>query len=178
MPAGREQAIASLVQAIMEQESGGKFDVRGPRITDPKSSHYGDQALGAFQVMPRILHGFFEDPDFRIQAKLFSDAHPDNPIPAAVTKPGLEQAFLQSEPFQKFIMSKLVEDNARTAGVNLDDATSDSLRALALAHYAGAGKARKFMRGGSISNKPVYTAGGVVAPSQLQYVNEVMGRIR
>lgn len=178
MPSDKGSVIAALTSAIMEQESGGKHDVRGPKITDPRSSHYGHQALGAFQVMPNTLHSFFEDPDFRIQAKFFSDAQPDNPIPAITTKPGLEDAFLQSAPFQKFIMGKLLEANAQTSGVDLDNTTEDSLRALALAHYAGAGKASKFMRGGAISNEPVRTAGGVNAPSPLQYVNEVMGRMR
>jgi hypothetical protein len=177
MPSSKERAIESLTNAILAQESGGRFDALGPEITDPRSSHQGDRALGAFQVMPNTLHGFFKDPDFRIQAKMFSDAQPSNPIPAIATEPELEQAFLRSEPFQRFIMGKLLESNAGSAGVNLDEPSEDAMRALALAHYAGAGKASKFMRGGAISNEPVMTAGGVTAPSPLQYVNEVMGRI-
>ena len=143
--------LDSLVTAIGLQESGGKYDAKGKLLI--KGSHAGTRALGKYQFMPKTLRNL----GFNVS----------------------ERQFLRDAKLQEQAMRKLTLSNAKSLGIqNLDKMNSIQARALAMAHYAGVGKARKFLNSGiSQTHTKVQTTTGGNFPSMIAYSDSVMQKM-
>ena len=155
-----DDAATKILAALAKQESGNGANVNHALIKS--GTHKGDRAMGVYGVMPKTLEAMFDSEDFRVRSKLEGPKS----IPAATTKEGLKKAFLENRDFQDFVVRELLDRNAR------EMRTKDP-EALAIAHYAGSGAGRKFLREGAASDRQVMTTGRA-APSVSEYARSVL----
>ena len=146
-PSNKTFNIDSVMTAIGLQESGGKYGAKGSLIR--KGAHAGTRALGKYQFMPKTL------------ANLGFDVS--------------ERQFLRDTKLQEQAMRRLTFDNAKRLGIkNLNALNATQARALAMAHYAGVGKARKFLNQGlSSTHLKTQRTTGSAFPSMMAYSDSV-----
>jgi hypothetical protein len=123
--------------AVLSQvESGGRSNIRGDMIIDPKSKHYGTRALGKYQFMPTTLR--------------------------QLGYTGTEEEFLaneslQDEYFKKYVGLTTEEFNTKAAKAGLSDRIDlnnldeNSMSILNMIHYGGVDSTIKALKGGGTS---------------------------